>query len=351
MWSALSRTCNAVRLAVRRLVHPRLLGIYSYRPARNTSRSRVQLSLLLLLLLSLSPHSPTPLSRTAKTPPTMLGEYNSAPMPTTPANYTKDCINDGASPLGLTARCYPRFSPTATGSPLMHQSSAVRGGLLEQPRAGLHAHQRQPSVQQDSFLCYGPAEFYTCAYSATPSSSNIVVPDGACVRRRQQSAVRGGRQQQPRAGVQYQTITNGMAASYELGQPNATAFTARRAATSQSGLGLPNGLAAADLAFDSVHEYLYVVDGGNNRVMVFNVAPSYLSGGTGGSCSSGSYGNGENACYVLGQSSWTANTAATSQSGFNCPTGVAVDTTNNWAYVSDGDNNRVMVFPDLQPRQ
>jgi DNA-binding beta-propeller fold protein YncE len=136
-----------------------------------------------------------------------------------------------------------------------------------------------------------------------------------------------------------------MNASYVLGS---TSFTVGGGGTTQSTL-----LAAADygggLAFDSTNELLYVSDVANNRVMVFNVAPSYLSGGTGGVCSSGSHGNGENACYVLGQTIFTSGSAneggSASQSSLDYPSGLALDSTNQLLYVVDFSNVRVMVFP------
>jgi DNA-binding beta-propeller fold protein YncE len=120
------------------------------------------------------------------------------------------------------------------------------------------------------------------------------------------------------------TITNGMNASYVLGMPN---FTTSTGTTTQSGTN-----STAGLALDPTNNLLYAADSGNNRVMVFNVAP-------------GSIANGENASYVIGQLNYTTGTAATTQSGLNNPQGLALDTTNDVLYVGDANNNRVMVFP------
>ncbi len=191
------------------------------------------------------------------------------------------------------------------------------------------------------------------------------------------------------------TITNGEDASYVLGQPN---FTSSAAATTQNTLSLveifnnnPNYIAG--LRYDPVSSRLFVNDANNNRVMVFNVSTSTIANGENASYvigqpdftrsnlaltqagfsqqeghsigydSAGSrlfvsdgcrvlifnvatstIANGEDASNVLGQSNYTSNGAATSQSGFDHPGGFAYDASTTRLFVSDGDNNRIMVF-------
>src|SRR5581483_175883 len=98
------------------------------------------------------------------------------------------------------------------------------------------------------------------------------------------------------------TITNGMNASYVLGQAD---FVSGGRNTTQSGLADPQ-----DIAYDSMNTRLFVADTGNNRVLVFNVAPATIA-------------NGENASNVLGQSTYTGSTCATSQSVMLDPDGLA----------------------------
>ncbi len=121
------------------------------------------------------------------------------------------------------------------------------------------------------------------------------------------------------------TITNGMAASYVLGQTN---FTSSTSTTSQSGLGGPHGL-----AYDSDNSRLFVADAGNNRVMIFDVATSTIT-------------NGMNAIAVLGQSNFTSSTASTSQTRLSLSSwsALAYDTSTSRLFVSDSGNNRVMIF-------
>ena len=133
------------------------------------------------------------------------------------------------------------------------------------------------------------------------------------------------------------TIANGENASYELGQPSGgTAFT------TTSGEGdTQSGMAAivGNLAFDSTNNRLFVPDPQFNRVLIY---PTASSGGP-------LNGNGENASYVLGETSFTSEAAATTQSGLNNPEGLAYDSTNSLLYVSDDVNNRVMIFNVTPP--
>ncbi len=117
------------------------------------------------------------------------------------------------------------------------------------------------------------------------------------------------------------TITNGEDAVNVLGQ---TDFTSSTTATSQGRLSSPYSL-----AYDSTNSRLFVNDAGNYRVMVFNVA---------------SISDGENAVNELGQTSFTANTMAATQSGMSYAYGVAYDSTNDRLFVGDTPNNRVVVY-------
>ena len=122
------------------------------------------------------------------------------------------------------------------------------------------------------------------------------------------------------------SIANGENASNELGQPSGTAFTTKTAATSVSGMTGPVGL-----AYDSANTRLFVAEGNNNRVTVFNVA-------------TGTIANGENAAHVLGQANFTSGGLNATQPGLYTPAGVAYDSTNNQVYVDDSFNNREMLF-------
>jgi len=116
------------------------------------------------------------------------------------------------------------------------------------------------------------------------------------------------------------SITNGENATNVLGQSD---FTSSSSANTQSGMYNPYGL-----AYDSTNKRLFVAELLGNRVKVWDVT---------------SISDGENAVNVLGQSDFTSNGAATTQSGMDSPTGLAYDSTNKRLFVADG-SNRVIVF-------
>lgn len=116
--------------------------------------------------------------------------------------------------------------------------------------------------------------------------------------------------------------TNGASANVVIGQAG---FGTSAFATTQNGLYAPVGVSA------SPDGKLAIGDFGNNRVLVYNVIPTS---------------NGANADVVLGQPTFTVNTAfnggITSQS-MNRPFGVNFDL-NGRLFVNGRDMNRTMVF-------
>ncbi|MBI4127647.1 MAG: beta-propeller fold lactonase family protein [Parcubacteria group bacterium] len=117
------------------------------------------------------------------------------------------------------------------------------------------------------------------------------------------------------------TITNGENAVNVLGQSD---FQSSTVATTPAALWFPLGL-----TLDASGNRLFIVDANNNRVLVFDIAVIT---------------NGENAVNVLGQTSFTASGAATSQSGMNWPQGAAYDASGQRLFVSEAVNNRVLTF-------
>ncbi len=96
----------------------------------------------------------------------------------------------------------------------------------------------------------------------------------------------------------------------------------------QAGMNAPYGL-----AYDDANNYLYVSHVNGNRVTVYDVSIIV---------------DGANAINVLGQSTFTASAAATTQVGVNVPTALALDTVNNRLFVSQLSGNRVTVFDTTQ---
>lgn len=106
-------------------------------------------------------------------------------------------------------------------------------------------------------------------------------------------------------------------AAYVLGQAN---FTSNTAATTQSGMRYPGGLAV-----DESRRKLFVSDTGNNRVLVYDIT---------------SISNGENAQYVLGQDDFTTRTYSyTATNKMTSPTDLEFDQTTKMLYV----NNRASI--------
>jgi signal transduction histidine kinase/sugar lactone lactonase YvrE len=120
-------------------------------------------------------------------------------------------------------------------------------------------------------------------------------------------------------------ISNGMAASWVLGEPD---FATVSCTTAQNTVCSPS----AGATYDASTDRLYVGDTGNSRVLVFN-----LSGGIT---------TGMNASFVLGQNDFTtANTPNLTQNGLGSPEGMALDNSNHRLFVADwSSGGRVLVF-------
>ena len=124
-----------------------------------------------------------------------------------------------------------------------------------------------------------------------------------------------------------------------LGQPDM--YTARLWDVSPRNLEIPHAL-----AYDPAKKWLFVADGWHDRVLVFDADPSRMK----------TY---EDAMFVLGQPDFTSmkpaagatgvDFAVVSQSrgiggGGTSPVALAVDTKGRRLFVSDGGNNRVLVY-------
>lgn len=118
------------------------------------------------------------------------------------------------------------------------------------------------------------------------------------------------------------TISNGMSASYVLGQPDFT--TAFGDGTLASQIKYPYVV-----EYDSATKWLFVADSFNDRLLVFDT---------------NSMSNGMNASYVLGSSDInSAGTTAPTQSSLYRPEGLAIDQESRRLFVTDF-NERMMIF-------
>jgi DNA-binding beta-propeller fold protein YncE len=117
-------------------------------------------------------------------------------------------------------------------------------------------------------------------------------------------------------------ITDGMAASHVIGEPDFTTFSFT---ADESGMNRPYGL-----AFDTVHKRLFVADNFTNRVTVFD-----LSGGIT---------DGMAASYVLGQPDFFTYGFSATANTMNSPLAVTYDASLDRIFVSEQWNNRISVF-------
>ncbi len=117
------------------------------------------------------------------------------------------------------------------------------------------------------------------------------------------------------------TITDGENAVNVIGQNN---FTTRTTGNTVAKFNTTFGV-----LYDNTNHKLYVADGNNHRVMVFDVATIT---------------DGENAVNVLGQSNFTTGSSGLTQSKFNLPFGLALRSSDNTLFVSDVANHRVLTF-------
>ncbi len=122
-------------------------------------------------------------------------------------------------------------------------------------------------------------------------------------------------------------ITNGMTASTVLGQPD---FNDTASATSNVGLSGPTAL-----TFDPDRNFFLVSDSNNNRVVGYDTTSELATG--------------QVAALVIGQPDMTTSDPNGGQAGLNFPLGVYYDSTTAQLYVADSNNNRLMAYGTVPP--
>ena len=124
-------------------------------------------------------------------------------------------------------------------------------------------------------------------------------------------------------------LRTGVPASVVIGQPD---FTSGERGLSAAGFRQP-----AALLYDAKHHRLFVADGGNNRVLVFDARPEPLA-------------NGAAAIAVIGQPDFSSADRLRSRAGLDGPDGLAYDTELDRLFVSDHGNDRVTIY-DAAPER
>jgi sugar lactone lactonase YvrE len=120
-------------------------------------------------------------------------------------------------------------------------------------------------------------------------------------------------------------LANGVEPSNVLGAPDL--LTPGNVGASRNTFSLASGISG--FSFDPDADQLFVTDGQNNRVLIFDVTTIV---------------DGEDAVAVIGQSDFTQNSAETSRDGLSLPTDMVFDTLNRRLYVADSENNRVIYY-------
>ena len=136
-------------------------------------------------------------------------------------------------------------------------------------------------------------------------------------------------------------VESGMEASYVLGQADFESYDPRAARDriyfgSRAGRGIYTTEArAAELAMDERNQRLFVTDGGNHRVLVFDVHPDRIA-------------NGAEAIAVIGQDDFTARETSTSATRWELPGDLVLDEENQRLFVGVAWQHRVLAF-DVHP--
>lgn len=130
------------------------------------------------------------------------------------------------------------------------------------------------------------------------------------------------------SGYVLAALTDGMDASYLIGAESGTQdFDTATASTGTDGFQAVTGI-----ELDTVNNRLFVADQVTHRVLVFNVDPTtklpldYTADN------------------VLGQENFTGSSSATDADGLSAPIMLAYDPDNQFLFVSDRNNNRVVVY-------
>ncbi len=136
-------------------------------------------------------------------------------------------------------------------------------------------------------------------------------------------------------------VESGMEASYVLGQADFESYDPRAARDriyfgSRAGRGIYTTEArAAELAMDERNQRLFVTDGGNHRVLVFDVHPDRIA-------------NGAEAIAVLGQDDFTSSEPGISATRWELPGDLVLDEENQRLFVGVAWQHRVLAF-DVHP--
>ncbi len=135
-------------------------------------------------------------------------------------------------------------------------------------------------------------------------------------------------------------LENGMAASIVIGQPDfeSVGRTAGRSGINfgvRMGRGIGSSFLPMGFAIDEIGQRLFVADGENNRVLIYDIRRNTLR-------------NGAEAIGILGQSDYQNTAPGSGANGLHDPGHLAYDVANERLFTIDAKNKRVLVF-DVHP--
>jgi DNA-binding beta-propeller fold protein YncE len=167
----------------------------------------------------------------------------------------------------------------------------------------------------------GQSDFTTAATATT--ASRFVSPQGISFDEQNQRLIVADTFNYRILFFDVNSITDGEAAVNVLGQAD---FTSNTSTVTAHNFATP-----WDVTYDSVNDRIFVADFGGDRVMVYDTS---------------SITNGEDAVYVLGQNTLSSLSCenCVTQSNVDAPLSVYYDSVSTRVYVSEDNNNRVMVF-------
>ena len=290
MLLVLHRICKAVRLSARAV------------------------AVVLMAALLFTPHPASTAIVNGENAIDILGQFSLPPqgVDTTPV-YTTGCVNNGASPYGFfnNNNGFPKVALDFTNH-WMFASDRGNNRILVFP---LNSSTNLVSSKTPSY--------YLNASSSTSCGTNYP-PGGLAIDTANHWLYSSTSSGDCVVNV-YNTasMSTGETPTYTIGHSGSCGITQSKMQYNLSGV-----------ALDQTNQLLYVSDPQGSRVMVFPAVGNASWGGSG-----------ENALYVLGQTSFTAGGSGTTQSTLNNPNGLAYDPTNQLLYVVDNQNDRMMVFP------
>lgn len=181
-----------------------------------------------------------------------------------------------------------------------------------------------PSDGQDADIILGQVNSTTSANPSPPTASSMYSPNGVFSNG---SKIFVADSFNARVLIWNTTSPiNGQAADIVLGQADFVSADYNRGGNvAANGVNVTNGIYATD-------SKIYVADGGNNRVLVWNTTSPT---------------NGQDADIVLGQPDFVTGDGTATATGLSNPQDIASDGNN--IFVSDQGNRRVVVYPTSAP--